>query len=134
MQYRLFLSALFVNLLFIQSPRAAATDWEIVPTTCLVERLGSACHLQLQIKPPAPRLEGSLSNNPPQQVCFNLDEEQLHCRLLDIEVIAFDIQFDRQRTLSVWLDGIQVYSTTLRIQSTSPIVKRRRVRSPWSLF
>lgn len=113
----------------IQKSFAVTNNWKVIPTTCLVKERGDACNLKLTIQVPQ-----ELLGNNSTEVCFAVEEAILRCAKSTTEFLEVDVEFDTEKRFSIQLAGQTVYETKLKIQTTSPIVKKRRVRNPWSLF
>ncbi|MBE1301049.1 MAG: DUF3019 domain-containing protein [Alteromonadaceae bacterium] len=120
---------LLLSCLNIQKSVAVTNSWKVIPTTCLVKERGDVCNLKLTIEVPQ-----ELLGNSATEVCFALEDIILSCAQSTSEYIEVDVEFNKEQRFSVLLAGKTAYETKLIIQTTSPIVKKRRVRNPWSLF
>lgn len=118
-------------LLFATTNAAQEQDiWSIVPSTCIVDKSGDFCRLNVLVTPPSNYAQ--TWNN--REICFALQQQTLHC-LPTVQLhMQVNVEFDRPSMFEVLLEDTVVAAQLLEIQTLSPVKQRRRVRSPWSLF
>lgn len=119
---------LWLTLLFILgwSPaiQADPAGWRIKPNVCVVEQIGDACELKLNI---------SLWGDIPQHSCLFLKDAPVQCWAMPDEKISVTLQLREASVISMRdSEDRTLLQQTLEIKSLSRI--RRRVRTPWSVF
>ncbi|GGD70276.1 DUF3019 domain-containing protein [Lacimicrobium alkaliphilum] len=121
-------NGLWLTLLFMlgwsQALQAEPAGWRIKPNICVVEQIGDACELQLDI---------SLWGEIPQHSCLFIQDSQVQCWAMPDEKISITLQFREASVISMRdSDDQTLLQETLEIKSLSRI--RQRVRTPWSVF
>lgn len=111
-------------LVWPQAIQADPAGWQIKPNICVVEQLGDACELQLDI---------SLWGDIPQHSCLFLQEALVECWAMPDEKISVTLQFHEASVISMRdSDDRTLLQQRLEVKSLSRI--RQRVRTPWSVF
>ncbi|WP_168171457.1 DUF3019 domain-containing protein [Lacimicrobium sp. SS2-24] len=104
--------------------KAEPAGWRVQPSICVVEQIGDACELQLNI-----RLWGDI----PQHSCLFLKDTMLECWSVPSTHLRVNLEFREASVISMRdSDDRTLLEETLEIKSLSRI--RQRVRTPWSVF
>lgn len=106
--------------------KAEALNWNVSPSTCVVNKPGDSCRLEFEIE---------LQHHLGQSACLFVDDTQLTCWSQLPEHFKWEITIYEPGLLSLQNHENKVLlSKKLEIKSIYPVKKRRRVRSPWSMF
>lgn len=112
--------------LFQGEVKAEALIWNVSPSTCVVHESGDFCRLGIEVK---------ISNHRTQSSCLYFNNEQLNCWSETPHQFTWELVINKPGMLT--LKGPKnhiLLKKKLEIKSIKPVKKRRRVRSPWSMF
>lgn len=121
---------LVISLIYPQVAIAKSEQWEVSPSTCVVDKSGEFCRLEILLSIPTSFSE-TIATSP---LCFNLGEQQLTCLAQKQHSILLNVEFNESSELRVLSGNEMLFSQLIEIQALTPKTKRRRVKSPWSLF
>lgn len=101
-------------------------SWLVTPLVCVSEYLGESCEMPVNIV---------FNKLPKDNYCLYQDEFLLHCWQTDYTSLNIQLNYDH----AVWLvlkdaAGKSILKQELTIKAQQSSNKRRRIRSPWSLF
>jgi hypothetical protein len=101
-------------------------SWLITPLVCVSEYLGEPCEMPIKIV---------FNKLPNDNYCLYQDEFLLHCLQGNNTNLNIQLNYDH----AVWLvlkdaAGNSILKQELSIKAQQSNNKRRRIRSPWSLF
>lgn len=125
---------------------ATPTDWQITPSTCISNKSGEPCHVEITVSlphslsketQPLPQnnsLAKALSKEQMDQVCFYINDQVLKCISSQTIVAKIPVAISQTSTLKIRINDKLVAEKQLVFQSLTPNNKRRRVRNPWSIF
>lgn len=119
------IGALTISLLMMLSLcPASAQDWIVRPNTCIVEKQGESCDMQINIRFPAPL-------NGPH--CLYLDRQVIQCWDTMPDQFTFPLRYASGMTLTL-KDKQDKSVLTANLSVKVVIRERRRIRAPWSFF
>ncbi|XOV79764.1 MAG: DUF3019 domain-containing protein [Aestuariibacter sp.] len=114
----------------IQAAAQERDHWLVIPSTCIVDKSGDICRLELNVQPP----KQLLNQTKVGEVCFSLQQQRLSCVSTITAAMQVDVVFEHPSLFEVFIAEQMVHNQQLDIQTLAPSNQRRRVRSPWSLF
>ncbi|UAA38365.1 DUF3019 domain-containing protein [Paraneptunicella aestuarii] len=116
--------------LFHSEVNALPTEWDVIPSACVVDRPGDFCRLEFEIITTAGE-RASLS----LPACLYLEKELIQCWEQLPEHITASVEIKETNTLLLVDKNKEVLlEKKLEVKSIHPVRQRRRVRSPWSMF
>lgn len=119
--------ALFILGLFQGNKAVAETlYWNVNPSTCVVNESGDSCRLEIQVA-----ING-LDNTPG---CLVFEDKQISCWDSLPPQFATIVTLNSPGQLSLHAqDGSVLLQQTLDVKSIISTKRKRRLRSPWSMF
>ena len=107
---------------------AQPTDWQITPSTCINDKPGLLCHIEIVIIFPK-KLQKT-----PETVCFYIENNPLNCLTSGENPVILPVELTKSSILNILINDELVAEKQMLVQSLAPNNKRRRVRNPWSFF
>ncbi|MDN4502006.1 DUF3019 domain-containing protein [Alteromonadaceae bacterium BrNp21-10] len=104
--------------------RAQEPSWQVLPDTCVVQKMGELCEMSVEI---------TTENLPNETYCLNLDGQALDCWLAAETSLQTVLSY-RQALLLGLEDPHHNIVLSLQLKIKALQSNRRRLRSPWSIF
>lgn len=106
--------------------QARTTSWIVQPKACIAETAQDMCTLAIRI---------TTQQLPTDRVCLYLDDTLIRCFDSRESEQTLSIRFRDEAELRLLdANGKQILAQSLDVKGRQQIVKRRRIRQPWSLF
>ena len=116
--------------LFHEDVKAKPFEWNVIPSACIVNRPGDFCRLEFEVL-----ATSEVKKAPPIEACLYLEDDEIECWNNLPDRIKTSVEIKESSTLLlVTKDKKVLLEQTLEVKSVHPVKKRRRVRSPWSMF
>lgn len=116
--------------LFHGEVSALPTEWNVIPSACVVDRPGDFCRLEFEIITTPKELA-----IPSLPACLYLEKKLIQCWEQLPEHITTSVEIKETSTLLLVDNNKDVlFEKKLEVKSIHPVRQRRRVRSPWSMF
>ncbi|MCY7294707.1 DUF3019 domain-containing protein [Alteromonas sp. a30] len=103
---------------------AQVFNWDVNPSACVVRKPGDSCRLNFEI---------TMYEGFNKEACLYWDDIQLQCWSALPQKFSWPLEISQTGSLSLRYNEEIFVTKNIEIKSLLPN-KRRRVRSPWSMF